>query len=139
MCVSNSRILGFVTLILVYVCSIQHSLATSGSKAGNRQNTFIALSFSHKTGSYGYAKNQRCKRKAIQVAKRECRKHANDCTTKHTGWTNNTCMSIATDPRGGWGMGNGSSKRVARKNALRKCSSYKSNKSCKTYFTVCQD
>jgi len=136
--ISTMNKLGIFVIILSFL-SAEHAVAASGSKAGNKKPvTWAAISYSPKTGSYGYATQQDSKRSALKEARRACRKHANDCSRRNTGWTRLACMSLATDPGGGWGMHFGDSKSQARKKALKKCSSYKNNTACKSYVTICQ-
>ena len=131
-------VISIFTLLFVLVFSLETTLAASGSKAGNRKisKSFAAISYSKKTGSYGYVTKETSKRGAKRRAKQECGKHASDCRT--VAWTNQQCLALATDPSGGYGANWGNSRNHAQTGALRGCRSHRSNKECKLAVTICQ-
>jgi len=131
----------FIFAFLIFISfSSKALLAEMGSKAGNRKpsnsTTYAAIAYSKKTGSYGYSTKEKNKLSALRAAKRECRKHANDCKT--AAWTKQQCVSLTVDTGSGWGANYGTSRNHARSATLRKCSSYRVNQNCKTLATICQ-
>ena len=130
-------VMALFVIMLMADLSVANSFAASGSKAGNLKTPkFAAIAYSKKTGSYGYATNEKSKLSAQRAAKRECQKHARDC--KSAAWTRYSCVSLATDPGGGWGAHFGVSRKNAVQRALKKCGSYRNNLQCTTLVTVCQ-
>ena len=112
------------------------ALATLGlclPQAAYAANSYGAIAYSQKTGSYGWGTDFRTQRAAEQGALSRCRERANDC--KVTVWFRNACGALAVGGDGGWGSDWGRNRRAAENKAVHACTGYSYN--CRVIVARC--
>jgi serine/threonine-protein kinase len=102
--------------ILVLVALLIVALEASGARAGKRQ-LWGAIAYSTKTGSYGFAVDQKTKRDAEAEAFRQC---GSNCDLIRT--FRDACAAVATKPSR-TSSDTGASREIAEMKAMKKCGS----------------
>ncbi|BAW97885.1 hypothetical protein NIES970_28480 (plasmid) [[Synechococcus] sp. NIES-970] len=101
------------------------------------QNYFGAISYSPKTGTYGYSYDYSNQQAAINIAQNQCNQRSNgtgDCES--LVWFSNACGSLAVASNGSYGSGWGENPDLAEYYAIDTCSDY-GGYDCAVLETVC--